>query len=43
MSRGVRLDVPDTPHHMTVRGIDKLRIVIDVADLNNFVNRLGIH
>ena len=32
---------PGTLHHVIVRGIEKHRIVDDVADRKNFVNRLG--
>jgi len=36
-----RLDVPGTLHHLIVRGIEKRRIVDDVADRKNFVKRSG--
>ena len=39
--RRARLDAPGTLHHVIVRGIEKRRIVDDVADRKNFVNRLG--
>jgi REP element-mobilizing transposase RayT len=41
MPRGARLDAPGTLHHVIVRGIEKRRIVNDVADRKNFVKRLG--
>ncbi len=41
MPRQARLDAPGTLHHVILRGIEKRRIVDDVADRNNFVNRLG--
>ena len=41
MPRRARLDAPGTLHHVIVRGIEKRRIVDDVADRKNFVNRLG--
>ena len=41
MPRGARLDVPGTLHHVIVRGIERRRIVNDVADRKNFVRRLG--
>ena len=41
MPRRARLDAPGTLHHVIVRGIEKGRIVNDVADRKNFVNRLG--
>ena len=41
MPRRARLDAPGTLHHVIVRGIEKRRIVNDVADRKNFVNRLG--
>ena len=41
MPRGARLDAPGTLHHVIVRGIEKRRIVNDVADRKNFVTRLG--
>jgi len=41
MPRGARLDAPGTLHHVIVRGIEKRRIVDDVADRKNFVKRLG--
>ena len=39
--RRARLDAPGTLHHVMVRGIERRRIVNDVADRKNFVNRLG--
>jgi hypothetical protein len=36
MPRRARLDAPGTLHHVMVRGIDKRRIVNDVADRKNF-------
>ncbi len=41
MPRKARLDAPGTLHHVMVRGIEKRRIVNDVADRKNFVKRLG--
>ena len=41
MPRRARLDAPGTLHHVIVRGIEKRRIVNDVADRKNFVKRLA--
>jgi len=41
MPRRARLDAPGTLHHVMVRGIEKRRIVKDVVDRKNFVQRLG--
>jgi REP element-mobilizing transposase RayT len=41
MPRQARLDAPGTLHHVILRGIEKRRIVDDVADRKNFVQRLG--
>ena len=41
MPRGARLDALWTLHHVIVRGIEKRRIVNDVADRKNFVKRLA--
>jgi hypothetical protein len=41
MPRRARLDAPGTLHHVMVRGIERRRIVNDVADRKNFVERLG--
>ena len=41
MPRRARLDAPGALHHVIARGIEKHRIVNDVTDRNNFVNRLG--
>jgi putative transposase len=41
MPHGAWLDAPGTLHHVIVRGIEKRRIVNDVADRKNFVKRLG--
>jgi hypothetical protein len=41
MPRKARLDAPGTLHHVMVRGIERRRIVNDVADRKNFVKRLG--
>jgi putative transposase len=41
MPRRARLDAPGTLHHVIVRGIEKRRIVNDVADRKNFVDRPG--
>ncbi|UCD77623.1 MAG: hypothetical protein JSW26_19705 [Desulfobacterales bacterium] len=41
MPRRARLDAPGTLHHIIVRGIEKRRIVDDIADRKNFVSRPG--
>ena len=41
MPRRARLDAPGTLHHVMVRGIERRRIVNDIADRKNFVERLG--
>jgi len=41
MPRQARLDAPGTLHHVMVRGIEKRRIVNDIADRKKFVRRLG--
>jgi putative transposase len=41
MPRRARLDAPGTLHHVMARGIEKRKIVNDVADRKNFVKRLG--
>jgi putative transposase len=41
MPRRARLDAPGTLHHVIVRGIERRRIVNDVADRKNFVTRLA--
>jgi REP element-mobilizing transposase RayT len=41
MPRRARLDSPGTLHHVIVRGIEKRKIVDDVADRENFVKRMG--
>ena len=41
MPRRARLVAPGTLHHVIVRGIERRRIVNDVADRKNFVKRLG--
>jgi REP element-mobilizing transposase RayT len=41
MPRRARLDAPGTLHHVIVRGIEKRKIVNDVADREDFVQRLG--
>ena len=41
MLRRARLDAPGTLHHVLIRGINKRRIVNDVAGRKNFVKRLG--
>jgi REP element-mobilizing transposase RayT len=41
MPRRARLDAPGTLHHVIVRGIEKRKIVDDVVDRENFVQRLG--
>ncbi len=41
MPRRARLDAPGTLHHVMVRGIERHRIVNDVADRKNFVKRLA--
>jgi putative transposase len=40
MPRRARLDAPGTLHHVMVRGIERRRIVNDVAGRKNFVKRL---
>ena len=41
MPRRARLDAPGTLHHVIVRGIEKRKIVDDVDDRGDFVQRLG--
>ncbi len=41
MPRRARLDAAGTLHHVMVRGIERRRIVKDVADHKYFVKRLG--
>jgi len=41
MPRRARLDAPGTLHHVIIRGINKRRIVNDVADRKDFVKRMG--
>lgn len=41
MPRRARLDAPGILHHVIGRGIEKHRIVNDVADRKNFVKRLA--
>jgi len=41
MLRRARLDTPGTLHHVMVRGIERRRIVDDVADRKNFIQRMG--
>ncbi len=41
MPRRTRLDTPGTLHHVIVRGIEKHRIVRDVADRKDFIKRLA--
>jgi REP element-mobilizing transposase RayT len=41
MPRRARLDAPGTLHHVIVRGIEKRRIVRDVADRKDFIKRLA--
>jgi REP element-mobilizing transposase RayT len=41
MPRRARLDTPGTLHHVIVRGIEKRRIVNDIADRKNFIKRMG--
>ena len=41
MPRRARLDAPGTLHHVMVRGIERRRIVNDVADRKNLIERLG--
>ena len=41
MPRRARLDTPGTLHHVMVRGIERRRIVDDVADRKNFIHRMG--
>jgi putative transposase len=42
MPRQARLDSPGTLHHVTVRGIEKRRIIDNVKDQEDFVSRLGV-
>jgi hypothetical protein len=39
MPRRVRLDAIGTLHHVIVRGIERCRIVDDIADRKNFLKR----
>ena len=41
MPRRARLHAPETLYHVIVQGIEKRRIVSDVADHKDFVQRLG--
>ena len=41
MPRRARLDAPGTLHHVIVRGIEKRKIVDDVVDRGDFLQRLG--
>ena len=41
MPRRARLDAPGTLHHVIIRGIERRRIVDDVADRKSLVERLG--
>jgi len=41
MPRQARLDAPGTLHHVTVRGIDRRKIVNDDHDREDFVSRMG--
>ena len=41
MPRRARLDTPGTLQHVILRGIERRRIVNDVADRKNFVKRMG--
>jgi hypothetical protein len=41
MPHQARLDAPGTQHHVVIRGIERRLIVNDVADRNNFVERMG--
>jgi hypothetical protein len=41
MPRRARLDTPGTLQHVMIRGIERRRIVDDVADRKNFIQRLG--
>jgi hypothetical protein len=40
MPRRARLDAPGTLHHVIVRGIERRRIVNNVADRKNFLKRM---
>ena len=40
MPRQARLDAPGTLHHIMIRGIERRRIVDDVKDRKNFLDRL---
>ena len=41
MPRKAKLDAPGSLHHVIVRGIERRRIVNDIANRKNFVKRLG--
>ena len=41
MPRRARLDVLGPLHHVMVRGIERRRIVNDVADRKNYIERVG--
>ena len=41
MPRRARLDAPGALHHVTVRGIERGRIVDDDTDRENFISRPG--
>ena len=41
MPRRARFDAPGTLHHVIVRGIEKRKIVNDVVDREDFVERMG--
>lgn len=41
MPRGARLDAPGALHHVMVRGIDRMEIVFDDEDRQDFLDRIG--
>ena len=41
MPRHLRLDAPDTPHHVMVRGIERTRLLRDERDRADFVAQLS--
>jgi hypothetical protein len=42
MTRGPRLDLPGTFHHVIIREIEKREIVVDDEDRDIFVSRMGL-
>jgi len=41
MPRGPRLDAPGTLHHVMMRGIERIRIVMDDKDRKDLMDRMG--